>query len=46
MAGALSGAYLGLDAIPKPFLESLEDDYKGRAYLLELAKRLAACEPQ
>lgn len=41
MVGAISGAYLGVDAIPKHFLDRLEDDYKGRTYIMELAQRLA-----
>ncbi len=45
MAGAISGAHLGIDAIPKRFLACLEDDLKGRSYILELAHRLARCEP-
>jgi poly(ADP-ribose) glycohydrolase ARH3 len=42
MAGAISGAYLGVDAIPKHFLNRLEDDHKGRTYIMKLAQRLAA----
>jgi poly(ADP-ribose) glycohydrolase ARH3 len=40
MAGALSGARLGIDAIPARLLECLEDETQGRSYLLELAGRL------
>jgi len=40
MAGALSGAYLGLDAIPQPLLSALESSPKGRDFLLNLADRL------
>jgi poly(ADP-ribose) glycohydrolase ARH3 len=42
MAGALSGAALGIEAIPRRLLDSLEDEIKGRSYLLDLADRLAA----
>ena len=42
MAGAISGAHLGVDAIPKHFLDRLEDDHKGRTYIMKLAQRLAA----
>lgn len=42
MAGAISGAYLGVDAIPKHFLDRLEDNYKGRTYIMRLAQKLAA----
>lgn len=40
MAGALSGAYLGLGAIPQRWLDRLEDGPKGRPYLRTLAERL------
>lgn len=40
MAGALSGARLGINAIPSRLIESLEDQVQGRTYLLELAGRL------
>ena len=40
MAGAISGAHLGVDAIPKRFLECLEDDHQGRSYIVKLAERL------
>jgi poly(ADP-ribose) glycohydrolase ARH3 len=42
MAGAISGAYLGSDAIPSHLLDGLEDVKKGRSYLKSLAQRLAA----
>lgn len=44
MTGALSGAYLGADAIPASWLTRLEDDPggKGRRYLETLARRLDA----
>lgn len=43
MAGAISGAYLGVQAIPQPWLERLEDEPngKGRTYLMNLATHLA-----
>ncbi len=40
MAGALSGAYLGLSAVPKHLVAQLEDTVKGRSYILELADKL------
>ena len=40
MAGAISGAHLGFDAVPKLLLSRLENDLKGRDYLCDLAKRL------
>src|SRR5262249_17694526 len=42
MTGALSGALLGANAIPKELLARLEDhpEMKGRTYLTELARRL------
>jgi poly(ADP-ribose) glycohydrolase ARH3 len=40
MSGALSGAYLGADAIPAGLLSRLEDDVKGRTYLAYLAEQL------
>jgi poly(ADP-ribose) glycohydrolase ARH3 len=40
MSGALSGAYLGIDAIPAALLRRLEDDEKGRTYIADLAERL------
>jgi len=42
MAGAISGAALGMSGIPRRLLEHLEDSPKGRGYLLELADRLYA----
>jgi poly(ADP-ribose) glycohydrolase ARH3 len=43
MTGALSGAFLGVGAIPPALLASLEDHPrgKGRTYLIGLAERLA-----
>jgi poly(ADP-ribose) glycohydrolase ARH3 len=40
MAGALSGARLGIDAVPARLIECLEDETQGKTYLLELAGRL------
>lgn len=37
MAGALSGARLGIEGLPAHLIEKLEDDRKGRRYLEELA---------
>jgi poly(ADP-ribose) glycohydrolase ARH3 len=42
MAGALSGAYLGLAKLPQRLVGLLESSPKGRAYLLELAEKLFA----
>jgi poly(ADP-ribose) glycohydrolase ARH3 len=41
MAGAVSGAYLGVGAVPPRLLAMLEDGHKGRAYIDALARRLA-----
>jgi poly(ADP-ribose) glycohydrolase ARH3 len=40
MAGALSGAHLGIQGIPSRLIELLEDEAKGRSYLEALATRL------
>jgi poly(ADP-ribose) glycohydrolase ARH3 len=40
MAGALSGAHLGLLAIPQALLAKLEDGPKGWSYIRQLAERL------
>jgi poly(ADP-ribose) glycohydrolase ARH3 len=40
MTGAISGAYLGIDAIPTATLAKLENHGKGRDYLFTLADRL------
>lgn len=40
MAGAIAGAFLGESAIPKHFVEALEDRHKGRTYIARLAKQL------
>jgi ADP-ribosylglycohydrolase len=41
MAGAIAGAYYGYSAIPRAWLEPLENGAKGRDYVLALAKELA-----
>jgi poly(ADP-ribose) glycohydrolase ARH3 len=41
MAGAVSGAFLGIDAIPAHLLQMLEDGPDGRSHIDELATRLA-----
>lgn len=40
MAGAISGAHLGIQAIPGHLLDRLENGAKGRDYMLELANKL------
>jgi len=40
MTGAISGTYLGIEAIPSATLAKLENDGKGRDYLFALADRL------
>ena len=40
IAGALSGAYLGINAIPEHLLEKLENGPKGRDYIDKLANEL------
>lgn len=40
MAGALSGARLGVAGIPPHLIECLEDQHQGRTYLIELADQL------
>ena len=40
MAGAISGAYLGVRAIPSHLLGKLEDRHQGRTYIEQLAKNL------
>lgn len=42
MAGALSGAHLGSGAIPQTLLNRVEDDFKGRSYIIDLARQLHA----
>jgi len=45
MAGAISGARLGIQAIPKHLLAMLENGPKGRDYIENLAIQLAAMNP-
>jgi poly(ADP-ribose) glycohydrolase ARH3 len=40
MAGALSGAHLGVGAIPPALLDKLKEQGKGRRYIEDLATRL------
>ncbi|MBI9019259.1 MAG: ADP-ribosylglycohydrolase family protein [Phycisphaerae bacterium] len=40
MAGSLSGAYLGIKAIPKNLINLMENDHKGISYIDELAQKL------
>ena len=40
MAGAISGARLGVDGIPSSFLDSLENRHKGRDYIRNLGIQL------
>jgi poly(ADP-ribose) glycohydrolase ARH3 len=42
MAGAVSGAYLGAGGLPARLVDLLENSPKGRAYIIELSKRLLA----
>jgi poly(ADP-ribose) glycohydrolase ARH3 len=42
MTGAISGAYLGIDAIPLAVLPKIENEGKGRDYIMNLADRLFA----
>jgi poly(ADP-ribose) glycohydrolase ARH3 len=42
IAGALSGAYLGVDAIPARWLSRLENGAKGRDYIDQIARSLHA----
>ena len=41
MAGSVSGAFLGVDAIPQNLLDCLENDHQGRDYIAGLAEKLA-----
>jgi poly(ADP-ribose) glycohydrolase ARH3 len=43
MAGAISGAHLGVASLPAHLLGRLEDGPKGRTYIQHLAKRLHDC---
>ena len=40
MAGSLSGAHLGISAIPQHAMDMLENQIKGRDYIIDLASRL------
>jgi poly(ADP-ribose) glycohydrolase ARH3 len=40
MAGAVSGAYLGRQAIPRLLIDNLEDRHQGRTYIEQLAKKI------
>ena len=42
MAGALSGAYLGVGGLPSRLVNLLENSPKGRAYLSELSRKFLA----
>jgi poly(ADP-ribose) glycohydrolase ARH3 len=46
MTGALTGARLGMQSIPTNLLDCLEDDDKGRSYLMWLADQLHAFASQ
>jgi len=46
MTGAISGAYYGEAAIPKAWLERLEDGEKGRRYIKKLAEDLCQIKLQ
>jgi poly(ADP-ribose) glycohydrolase ARH3 len=46
MAGAISGAYLGSQAIPPRLLKKLENGPQGRNYIHDLAKRLHAAHEE
>jgi poly(ADP-ribose) glycohydrolase ARH3 len=46
MAGALSGAYLGVSRLPSRLVGLLESSPKGRTYLLELSEQLLAVYSQ
>lgn len=46
MAGAISGAFLGWQAIPGHLLEQLEDREQGRSYIKGLARQLCASHLQ
>src|SRR5262249_24529101 len=45
MAGAVSGAHLGIEAVPARLVGLLESSPKGREYLLALADRLCEACP-
>jgi ADP-ribosyl-[dinitrogen reductase] hydrolase len=41
MSGAIAGAYYGYSQIPRQWLMPLENEGKGRDYILSLGERLA-----
>ncbi len=45
MAGSISGAYLGIQAVPKNLIDCLENGDKGRDYLFDLAQQLSKIVP-
>ncbi len=45
MSGAVSGAYLGRQAIPRHLVENLEDGRQGKTYIEKLAEKLLAAHP-
>jgi poly(ADP-ribose) glycohydrolase ARH3 len=45
MSGAVSGAYLGRQAIPCHLVENLEDGRQGKTYIEKLAEKLLAAHP-
>ena len=46
MAGAVAGAYLGSDRLPKRLIDLMESSPKGRAHLIELADKLLTAHHQ
>jgi len=46
MAGAISGAQLGVAAIGQSLVNCLEDEHQGRSYLYQLANKLAAASTE
>jgi poly(ADP-ribose) glycohydrolase ARH3 len=44
MSGAIAGAYYGHSQIPRQWLIPLENEGRGRDYILSLAERLADCK--
>ncbi len=41
MTGAISGAHLGVQAIPSNWINGLENDSRGRSYIVQLAQQLS-----